>query len=317
MPSSLLQESGGGLLTEQGRGLALEYEPPAEIVLRGGIARVSDITQKCYDGGQNWESSWHKVPALSSSQMNWCDLSSAPGTPKPNYYVGAELTATTLNGTTGLYHGGNVAPATKHLHKFTVGSFSSNVTPATFILLDYLLFYPLIDMDSTDEQALVNTISLPRYTDGYGVQAFLVATNPYIGGAGFYITYTNDKGESGRRSVVEVSNTATYIGTILHSGTAATSGRHFIRLAPGDTGIRSVQSITFIAPNGGLAALVLAKPLATLFTQDVTAYAEFDFLTMKPFLPRIYDGAYLNLLVCPNNSYASMRINGTMSVIWN
>lgn len=281
------------------------------------LARVKDIAQKCYDEGQSWESSWRKVPALASTQTIWSDLSSAPGNPKPNYYVGAELTATLLSGVDGMYHGGNVAPATKHLHKFIIGSLASGVSPATFMLLDYLMFYPLVDMDSTDEQTLVNNVALPRYADGYGVQAFLVAVNPYIGGAPFYITYTNDKGESGRSSVVEVSNTATFIGTILHSGTAATSGRQFIRLAPGDTGIRSVQSITFLAPNGGLAALVLAKPIATLRTNETTAYCEYDFLTMKPMLPRIHDGAYLNMIVCPNGTMAAVPINGTMSVVWN
>lgn len=291
------------------------------------LARVKDIVEVCYDGGQSWESSWRKVPALASTQTIWSDLSSSPGNPKPNYYVGAERRSTKMGGsnpddayltaTEGIYHGGNVAPATKHLHKFLIGSAGAGVSPAKFYLLDYLLFYPLVDMDSTDEQQLSNTVTLPRYSDGSGVQAFLVATNPYIGGAGFVLNYTNSDGVSGRQSMVEVSNTATFIGTLLHSGTASTSGGPFIRLAPGDRGIRSVQSITFLAPNGGLAALVLAKPLAVMMTNETTAYAEWDFLTMKPTLPRILDGAYLNLLVCPNGSMASVPINGTMTVIWN
>jgi hypothetical protein len=78
-----------------------------------------------------------------------------------------------------------------------------------------------------------------------------------------------------------------------------------------------VQSITFLAPNGGLAALVLAKPLAVLMTNETTAYAEWDFLTMKPTLPRILDGAYLNMLICPNGTMAAAPINGTMTVVWN
>lgn len=281
------------------------------------IARVRDITQKCYDEGQNWESSFRKTPALASTQGIWSDLSSSPGNPKPNYFVGAELTATALDGTLGMFHGGDVSPATKHLHKLLIGSTSASVAPAKFMLCDYLLFYPLVDMDSTDEQTLTNVTTLPRYADGLGVQAMLVATNPYIGGAGFHIKYTNSDGVSDRVSNPMLSNTATYIGTLVQSGVIAATTGPFIRLQHGDHGIRSIDSITFYAPNGGLAALVLVKPLAVISIQETTAYAEWDSVTMKMSLPRIYDGAYLNLICCPNGSFASVPINGTMSVIWN
>lgn len=281
------------------------------------VARVRDITQKCYDEGQNWESSFRKVPALASTLGIWSDLSSSPGNPKPNYFVGAELSATALDGTLGMFHGGDVSPATKHLHKVIIGSTSASVAPAKFMLCDYLLFYPLVDMDSTDEQVLTNAITLPRYADGLGVQAMLVATNPYIGGASFNIKYTNSDGTAGQVSNPMLSNTATYIGTLVQSGIIAGTTGPFIRLQQGDRGIRSVESITFYAPNGGLAALVLVKPLAVLSIQEATAYAEWDFVTMKMSLPRVRDGAYLNLLCCPNGSFSAVPINGTMSVIWN
>lgn len=291
-----------------------------------GFARVRNITDSCYGEGKNWESSWQKTPALASTQTIWSDLSTAPGNPKPNYYVGAELAATRMGGSDangaylissqGIYHGGDVSPNSKHLHKVLIGARSATLIPAKFYLLDYLLFYPLVDMDSTDTQTLINTATLPRYTTGAGVQAFLVATNPYIGGAKFFITYVNQDGAE-RNSVVEVSNTSTFIGSLLHSGTAGTSGGPFIRLFGRDTGVRSITSITFLSSNGGLAALVLAKPLAVLSVPEITAYCEWDFLAMKPTLPRIYDGAYLNMLICPNGSMATIPINGSLSVIWN
>lgn len=313
----LLLEDGSGLLQESGDAILLGADAPALAVNQGALARVSDITLKCYEEGQNWESSFRKVPALASTRGIWSDLSSSPGNPKPNYFVGAELTATALDGTLGMYHGGNVSPATKRLHKILIGSSSSGVAPATFMLCDYLLFYPLVDMDSTDEQTLTNVTTLPRYEDGLGVQAMLVATNPYIGGAYFHINFTNSDGESGRMSNPMLSNTATYIGTLIQSGIIAGTTGPFIRLQQGDRGIRSVQSITFYAPNGGLAALVLVKPLAVISLQETTAFAEWDFLSMKPTLPKIYDGAYLNLICCPNGSFASAPIMGSMQVIWN
>lgn len=290
------------------------------------LSRVRDITQNAYERGQVWESSFRKVPALASTQSIWSDLSGAPGNPRPNYYVGAERTFTPLGGTDdatapllavdGMFHGASVAPRQKYLHKLLISATGAGVSPAKFYLCDYLGFYPLIDMDSTDTQDLDNTLSIQRYTDGEGVQAVLVATNPFIGGAQFYLDYVDHDGAA-QQSVVELSNTSTFIGTVVHSGLVAGSGGPFLRLASGSRGIRRATNITFFAPNGGLAALVLVKPLAFAMTNEVTACAEFDYVTMKMSLPKIEDDAYLSMLCCPNGSFAASPITGLLTTIWN
>jgi hypothetical protein len=249
----------------------------------------------------------------------------APGNPRPNYYTGPELTATVKNGAYGIYHTGNVSPDVKYLHKIAMQSGTAGAGLAVYILCDYLLFYPLIDMDSTDEQIFINYAddpvhadALPRYTDGVGVRAFLVATNPYIGGQLFSINYTNSDGTSGRISPQHLSNSSTYISTLVNSGTT-TAGVYpgaFISLVHGDKGIRSVESITFQGPNGGLATLVLVKPLATLMTREITAWSEWDFIKDKPSMPRIYDGAYLNLLCMCSATVAANAIIGEATFIW-
>jgi hypothetical protein len=189
--------------------------------------------------------------------------------------------------------------------------------PGVLILCDYLLYYPLIDMDSTDMQTFDNTVTLPRYTTGEGVQAFLVATNPYIGGAGFELRYTNVDGVPNRITTPILSNTVTTIGTLVHSASAATLRTGpFIQINPCDRGIKSVQSIQFNASNGGLATLVLCKPLATIPMAEVTATVEQDFFLDKPSAPRIYDGAYLNFLCLPNGSVAAAQLIGDMTVVW-
>lgn len=293
------------------------------------IARLKQMVENCYWGGQEWWSSYRKVPAIASVAGNVVDLSMAPGNPRPNYYVGDALTAKVLNGNYGMWHGGAVTPATKHLRKFSVVATNAGVMPAVFTLCDYLMFYPLIDMDSTDEQFLVNygatetTITspsaavLPRYTAGLGVRAFLVASNPYIGGSQFFINYTNSDGVAGRISRIMTSNTSSYIGTLVHSGPLANMHGTFINLAPGDKGIRSVQSITFLNPNGGLAVLVLVVPLANVYGRELTQFNEWDFFTMKAGMPRIYDGAYLNMIAAVNGSVAGQYITGYLEVIWN
>jgi hypothetical protein len=282
-----------------------------------GLNSFKEVGQQAYQEGQHWYTSFRKVSGLASQQGTVIDLSMAPGSPRPNYYMGTQLAATQFNGAHGIWHGGDVSPKTKHLHILNVFSGSASYAPGDLYLLDYLLFYPLIEMDETGDQFFDNTVTLPRYTDGKGVQAFIVATNPYVGSALFYITYTNQNGESGRISRIMTCNTYGFIGTIIHSGPQAGMHGTFVNLAPGDTGIRSVESITFLSPNGGLAALVLCKRIAKAALFETTAWSEWDFLTMKREPTRIYDGAYLNFIAAVNGSVSAVPLIGEISVIWN
>jgi hypothetical protein len=283
---------------------------------------IKEIVDEGYTAGKNWHSVYRKVPVFATVLGVWFDISFAPGIPRPNYKVGAELTATYFNGEYGIYHGNPITDdGYKFLHKFTVGSASALLMPATFILCDYLMFYPLIDMDSTDTQvfkpaAPTTPTPLPRYVDGDGVKAFLVATNPYVGGMQFQMTYTNQDGTTGRVSEWTTTNTSTYIATIVNSGVGATLRAPWIQLQTGDRGIRNVRDITFANPNGGLATLILAKPLATIVCTDVQTVAETDFLINTPSLPRIYDGAFLSLICMPNGSAAAVPVFGDITTIW-
>ncbi len=267
--------------------------------------------------GQTWFSSFRKVSALATTRGVWFDLSMAAGNPRPNYYVGTELGSDVLSSANGIWHGGDVFPKTKILQNALIGSFSAGITPATFMLCDYLMFYSLIDMDSTDEQLLSNTLTLPRYESGDGVQMMLVATNPFIGGQSFSVKYTNADGVSGRETTPIQTSTTTNIATIVNSGVGLASNRGpFIPLNAGDRGVRSVQSITFFGPNGGLAALVLVKPLATIMVRDVITFVERDFVVDKGPPPIVKDGAYLNFICCPNGSAATVPVVGNLNFVW-
>lgn len=281
---------------------------------------LRDLIDHTYIEGKFITTNFRKVSAIATAAGFWADLSMATGSPTPNFYVGGQLEATVPTEwyKKGIWHGGAVSPDKKYLHKLTMLGSAAAMAPAPFILCDYLMYYPLIDMDDTSEQLFINTTAtLPRYTTGEGVKAFLVATNPYTGGAAFQITYTNSEGVSGRTSQLCLTNTSTFIGTIVNSNTAGLRNYNaFIELQYGDRGIRSVESITFTAANGGLACLVLCRPLATMMTRQATAWSEFDFIKDKPSLPVITDGAYLNLLCMPSASIATVALLGEMTVIW-
>lgn len=282
-----------------------------------GFNNVKELITEAYDGGKNWYTAFRKVPALASTLGVWTDLSLAPGSPRPNYFVGAELTSTRLNSQYGIYHGSSVTDdGFKFLHKFMITSASSAVLPATFILCDYLLYYPLIDMDNTEYQTFINTNAMLRYTDGEGVKAILVATNPFVGNQLFQITYTNQDGTQNRVSEWITANATGNIGTLVNCGVGTLLRGPFIQLQPGDRGIRSVQGIQFLGPCGGLGALALVMPIATICATDLLVVSETDFLINIPSLPKIYDGAFLGLLCYPNGSVATQPILGEITTIW-
>ncbi len=296
-----------------------------------GFNRYKDVIDTYYETGAYWFNGFRKAHAITTVQGNWFDMSMTSGNPKPNYYTGTELRATSLSWQNGIFHGPKTSDGFKYIHKFMIVSQQAGVAPATFLLCDYLMYYPLIDMDNTDEQLFINygvditttthplAVTLPRYTDGKGVQMFLVATNPYVGGAVFQINYTNNLGTAGRITIPITSNINTNIQTIISSGatTYLNSYGAFIPLAFGDGGVRSVESITFMAGNGGLAALVLCKPIATIMLRETTACSETDFMLDLPSLPKIYDTAYLNMLCLPYGTAAASVILGSIETIWN
>lgn len=275
------------------------------------------------ESGNHQITNFRKVITYNGTINLWSDISMSSGNPRPNFYAATPLAADTLNGNFGIYHGQNVSPKTKHLSKITL---SNNITTIgainNFILCDYLMYYPFIDGDSTDLQNLDNTsATLPRYTDGVGVYAMLVAQGSYTGGQLVTITYTNSDGVSGRVTSSFLTNTATFTASVLSSNTGATASRvyawPFLPLVGTDKGIQSVQDITFSAPIGGVHAIVLVKPIANLTTYGVANTTEKEFLLDMANMPRIYDGAYLNFLfMSPTAAAATNTLNGTLETVW-
>ncbi len=281
-----------------------------------GFSKVSELVESQITDGEFQYSSFRKVPSQATSVGIWCDLSMSSGNPVPNYYAAEPLLATILDGNKGLYHGQNVGTKIKSLAKVTIMSTGANAVPLSIMMCDYLLYYSFIDMNNTDEQLLDNTVTLPRYTNGVGVRAFLVALTPTTGAGTFQLNYTNSDGVSGRITESITCNSGLTIASFIHSGPVARSFGSFTPLQSGDVGIRSVESITFLTPNGGLCALVLVKPISTTTIREITAPREIDYFKDTPSMPRIYDGAYLNFIALPRASLATIPIIGDITTVW-
>ena len=275
------------------------------------------------DAGQYLYASFRKQATQTTGAGVWFDLSMSPGNPAPNYYIGSPGVFVPLKQSTdgGLRHGGNVSPAKKFLRKLmvTTNTAAASVTPMK--LLDYIGFYGFIDESVLDEQFLDNTTPLPRHVDGAGVQLMPVVVAGQTGGQPFTVSYTNQDGVAGRTTTSVLMSTQFVNGTILCSQNGGATYPHagpFLPLQTGDTGVRSVQSVT-IGGTGdvGLFALVLVKPLASISLYEITAASETDFLLDAATMPVIEDDAYLNFIALPTGTLSGAPIIGILETTWN
>ncbi|MCC6227452.1 MAG: hypothetical protein IT195_13750, partial [Microthrixaceae bacterium] len=272
-----------------------------------------------HEEGRHLFRSWSKVPSQTTASGIWFDLSMSPGNPKAQYYFSSPLEAAQLSHSIagGIDHGGNVGPTyKKYIRTFAIQTVTATAAVNTFQLLDYLLYYPGITMD-VGVTELTNVATLPRYTDGDGVQIMVIEQNPYVGSARFQLTYTNQDGTAGRVTPIARCNTQAISGTIATSTTATVEAHgRFMALQGTDTGVRSVESIEFLSGDVGLLCIVLVRPLATFRIFESTAPNYYDMLKDCSCLPCIEDDAYLNLICMPTGTLASAQIVGDLTTIW-
>lgn len=220
--------------------------------------------------------------------------------------ISQTVTSQTITGTAspnGIYHGGDVSTDVKHILNASVFSAAATTAPAVMMLIDQIAVFPISSVTTTGAQTLLGTQTLPRYADGKGVRAYLVPS--IVMGAGaptVQLSYTNPASTSGRLTpaspALPTITTTSPVGAVPYSGTGAGKYGPFLPLAPGDSGILSVQSINFSATmTSGCMNLVLCKPLLTLPITTVGVAAERDLVNQIPSLPRIYDGANLQILL--------------------
>ncbi len=288
------------------------------------------------EAGQVWLSGFRKAVASAATTTNaWIDYTYFAGSPPANFYASAPLVAAVVDADKGIYTGGNVSPASKHLKNILLMSAAASATSTTngqqqVAVCDYLLYYPFIDTDAIgEEQVLDNTVTLPRYSTKGG-QVVAVAQSAASALGQFTFSYTNQDGVAGRVS----QNNYTFIvaggGQIVGASGAGASYNPFCYLQAGDTAVRSIESVTMSAAGGGLMCLAIVKPLIkTVITQECRrttsgnlesygACTELASIIHQSGAPRIYDGAVIGLLASGYaGSLASSFLSGALEVIWN
>jgi hypothetical protein len=277
-----------------------------------------------FDAGKSWISTFRKVPASTATiQGQWYDYGYASGNPIPNYYAAAPLVSAVLESDKGIIVPRMASGSKQYLHRLSVMSNGATAGTQPLIMLDYLLYYPFVDMDAAGEdQTMDNTQSLPRYTDGLGVQMMVIAQSPTVGGGLFTVTYVGTDN-------VQYTTAAVFCGSAQPSGavvnaTGAVAGLNpFVPLNAGVKGVKSVVSCNFSVANGGLCSIVLVRPLEATIALESTSVAgigsavEKEALRLRGGIVEIKDGAFLGFIgQGVAGSLASSPLVGTIETVW-
>lgn len=281
-----------------------------------GFRNVRDYV-RAFDEGRTYTSHFRK--SFANATAGWIDCSVTGGGPPANYYASVPLEAATFNGSRGIYIGDDKSPSTRYLTHFGAAT-TTATSRAQVMLCDYLLYYPFVDCEAVSQQDLINDVQLTRYTDGEGVMVMpvCVASTTPSGGA-FTFEYVNQDGNvktSPTQSCSPLGITMN-VGCCIGGLAGATTGfGAFCPLSAGDRGVRRINSVTFSSVNGGLMALVLVKVLADIGLREGGTFSEKEFVSRSPGAPRIYDGAYLNLVqYCPQ-APTSTQMSGYIKLVW-
>lgn len=300
-----------------------------------GFSNVAEYAS-ADDAGQVWVSGFRKTVASATTTSNaWIDYTYSPGSPAANFYASSPLVAAVLDSDKGIYTGGNVSPASKHLKKIMLMSSASSATSTTngrqeVVIGDYLLYYPFIDTDAIgEEQVLDNSVTLPRYATTGG-KVVAVAQSAASTTGQFTFSYTNQDGVAGRTSQVNYTFAVAGGGQVVGASGTGASYNPFCYLQAGDTAVRSIESVTMSAAGGGLMCLVIVKPLLkSVVTQECRrttsgnlesygACTELVPIIHQANAPRIYDGAVIGMLASGYaGSLASSVLAGVLEVVWN
>lgn len=281
------------------------------------IKSAMDIANAHETGGYHKQFYYKVCPSTFSTALVWYDSAMSGLFPRASYYPGDDYKFTLFPSSEHLsiWHGGDVSPAQKILRTINLRCSAANLIPSRYILCDYLGFYTGISWETTDIQSLTNTVTLPRYTDGKGVMAILVQLFGASGGATYTINYINTNNEL-KTSPVQTANSLGTGG--LQHGQTSTRYNPFIDLAAGNSGIKSVSSLTVTGLGSGIAVLVLVKPIAEIMYRDstITSPSEIDYFTDKSETPIIYDGAKLNFIFSPVGNPTGLIFNGYCEFAW-
>jgi len=282
------------------------------------IASVDNIIA-AIAAGRSGKAAFQKITtnAVASVAYRWHEAFSATGVPAGVPLVAAAGVATAMTKTA---HGGldfgvaSVAPLIRHLTCISAVSPTATMVPATLILCDLLLTYQSLAVTGVPT-VLDNSVTLPRYTDGLGVQG-IIAVQTALGATTPTLTLNVRFDDNTDAAVATMSSPGTSIpvSTLFQTTTGAGC---FLPLNSGKLGIKKINSYTLASGTTGTVWYGLVKEIARIPLVATAIGSERDLLFQMPSLPRVYDEAYLGWILNVGGALvASSVLLGSIDVCW-
>lgn len=268
--------------------------------------------------GQTNKGLFQKVSSNAAASVagHWHEFFTANGIPAAGSWSGTAGVATQMTAATqGALNIGtaSVTPDVRHLTSIKIQSPTATLMPATFYLVDYLLYYPSCVVTGA-ATTLNNAATLPRYTNGVGVFP-IIAVQTANGAAqpALTLTYTDDSGNTGNTGGVLTSPAASSAISKLYLN----NGSPFMPLSTTDKGVRKVDSYSLATGTTGTVAIVLVKVIAEIDIYAINTGNLNDYFSGNDILPRIEDNACLGFIgVAGGAMIASAVFSGTLNNIW-
>lgn len=254
--------------------------------------------------------------AAASVAGHWHEFFTANGIPAAGAWSGSAGVAQQLTAAnTGALNIGvpAVSPDTRQLTSIKIQSPTATLVPATFYLVDFLLYYPACVVTGAPT-ALNNTLTLPRYTSGEGVLP-IIAVQTANGAAqpALTLSYTDQDGNTGNTGGAMTSPAASSAISKLYLN----NGSPFMPLSGADKGVRKIDSYTLATGTTGTVAIVLVKVLAEIDIYAINTGNLNDYFSGNDILPKIEDNACLGFIgVAGGAMIANAVFSGTVNNIW-
>ena len=132
-----------------------------------GFSSMDDFVSEVTMNGRFYRADWNKnmLPTTAAVAGEWSCLARGGGNPAADalYNTGANLTfqpvSDTTSNSTGIRHGGNVYPYTKHLVNASAYTAAATVAPCVLMLVDLIGFYRVTSVTTTTSQSMTNSIT--------------------------------------------------------------------------------------------------------------------------------------------------------------
>lgn len=286
------------------------------------ISSIKDVVDANNAGRIHYQRFYKTASTTGDTQ--WIDWSYASGQPAYDARIGDALTFTPFvaSRNDAIYFPGKNSDQQRVILDITLQTTAGGASQVSLdsVVYDLVGVYPLIDGDSTDEQPMDNTQTLPRYTDGKGLIPVLVnQVAPLVTNSTGTMEYV-DSADQTQTVTFAVANTG--VNKVVSGVSGNSIGALSLPMMGSAGGIKQVNKITFNTAPGGLFAIYLVRPLTTICNNDGVSSGS-KIATEKGMynrngwsFPEVYDGAWLGFFIRPNGGTRTVSMFGGITFIW-